>query len=109
MAALAVIWPLAGAAAEAKTYFTGYEFLAQSAARRAAYVAGLADSLIGLHTARLTGGFQWFQTCAADKSAPELAMIFADFLNKNPARKPESAANNFIWAMGAVCEYTPLK
>ena len=92
-------------AADAQTYMTGTQFLAAAPDRQAAYVAGLADSLVGLYRAQLVDGFRWFENCIAQKSPADLTGDLSKFLNENPARREEPTANNFIWAMGAACKY----
>ena len=92
-------------AADAQTYMTGTQFLAAAPDRQAAYVAGLADSLVGLYRAQMVDGFRWFENCIAHKSPADLTGDLAKFLNENPARREEPTANNIIWAMGAACKY----
>lgn len=107
LALLAVAGDGAGAPATAQTksYMTGTQFLAASPDQKASYAAGLADSLTGLYQAQLVDGFRWFETCVAQKSPGDLVRDFSKFLTDNPPRREEFAANNFIWAMAAVCKY----
>lgn len=84
-------------------YVSGETFLSYPPARREDYVAGLADQLVSLHQARLADGFRWFENCVRRRNPADLSRMLADFLNENDARKPEPAANNFIWAAAKGC------
>lgn len=91
--------------AEPQSYMTGDQFLSAPPEQQSSYVSGLADSLTGLFRAQLIDGFAWFETCAAQKTPADLVGDFSKFLNENPSRQAEFAANNFIWAMAAICKY----
>ncbi|MDA0240226.1 MAG: hypothetical protein O3A84_09405 [Proteobacteria bacterium] len=91
--------------AEPKSYMTGNQFLSATPDQQLSYVSGLTDSLTGLFQAQLIDGFRWFETCTAQKLPIDLVRDFSKFLNENPSRQSEFAANNFIWAMAAVCKY----
>lgn len=84
-------------------YVSGETFLAFNEARKADYAAGLADQLVGLFQAQLTDGFRWFEACARNTSPAGMADMLTAFLNANPARLAEPAANNFIWATAKGC------
>ena len=83
-------------------FITGDDFLAMSQDHREAYVAGLADQLLGLYQAQLVDGFLWFETCAGNRPPAIMAQDLVEFLEE-PARRPEPAANNFIWAVAKTC------
>lgn len=93
---------------EPHSFYTGKRFVEAPAAEQITYVAGLADSLLGLYRAQLVDGFRWFEVCATEKSPAQMVSAIKAFLSTNDARLEEPLANNFIWAMAAVCRY-PVK
>jgi hypothetical protein len=103
---LVISSPVVGA--ELGSYYTGRTLLTASSEQQSAYLAGLADSLVGLYRAQLVDGFLWFERCVGEKTPPEMLSAVKSFMKTNHARLDEPVANNFIWAMAAVCKY-PVK